>query len=165
MTSRRDTTPDERSLFHSAFQETRPLVKAKPKPDAKAQAKPARSSPEGKLDGSTAERLRRGQMDPEARIDLHGMTEAAAHAALLKFLRAAHKRGLRLALVVTGKGGREQSSSDLSGSYRSRGVLKSLVPRWLREPDFAELVVGTKTAHRRHGGEGALYVYVRKNRP
>ena len=167
--SRRDTTPEERSLFKSAFDETRPL--AKPKPHTRA-SKP--SSPDGPrktaqagLDGRTSERLRRGLIDPDVRIDLHGLTEAAAHTALLKFLRSAHKRGNRLALVVTGKGGTPQpgtASFDLAIGGRPRGVLNSIVPRWLREPEFIVLVAGTKTAHRRHGGDGALYVYLRKVR-
>ena len=67
-------------------------------------------------------------------------------------------------LVVTGKGARVAADApfDMELNYRSRGVLKSVVPRWLREPSFAAMVAGVRTAHARHGGEGALYVYLRK---
>jgi DNA-nicking Smr family endonuclease len=162
--SRRETTPEERSLFQSAFHETRAYVKPKPQTGSKQGKQSKPNAEEGKLDGRTSERLRRGLVDPDAKIDLHGMTEAAAHGTLLKFLRAAHKRGARLVLVVTGKGGLEQSSEAYGIATRSRGVLKNLVPRWMREPEFSMLVTGVKVAHRRHGGEGALYVYLRKNR-
>ena len=97
----------------------------------------------GGLDGNTAERLRKGALDPDARIDLHGLTEAAAHRALLSFLRNARKGGARLVLVITGKGARKPAPDepfDLELESRARGVLKSMVPRWLGEPSFAELI-------------------------
>jgi DNA-nicking Smr family endonuclease len=166
MSRRRDTTPEERSLFHSAFSETRPVVRTKSNASASKTSKPGgqlNQRGQGELDGRTSERLRRGLIDPDVRIDLHGLSQSVAHGSLLKFLRLAHKRGHRLALVVTGKGGQppaKDSAFDLA--IGARGVLKSIVPRWLREPEFSSLVVGTKTAHRRHGGDGALYVYLRK---
>jgi DNA-nicking Smr family endonuclease len=120
--------------------------------------------PEGvtnSLDGNTAEKLRKGEITPGARIDLHGMTERAAHNALLSFLAAAQGRGVRLALVITGVG--NPRDRDNAEWMRSRyGVLKGMVPRWLNEKDFTALVSGSGPAHRRHGGEGALYVYLRK---
>ena len=104
-------------------------------------------------------------LEPEARLDLHGMTEAAAHTALNAFLRNASARGHRLVIVVTGKGRNAQdpyAPFDLELNMRKRGVLKTIVPRWLKEPELAGLVVDVRTAHRRHGGAGALYVYLRK---
>ena len=73
-------------------------------------------------------------------------------------------RRCKLALVVTGKGARVAPDApfDMELNYRSRGILKAVVPRWLREPTFAGIVAGTRPAHNRHGGEGALYVYLRK---
>jgi DNA-nicking Smr family endonuclease len=80
---------------------------------------------------------------------------------LWSFLQTAHKRGDRLVLVVTGKGARLSAGSfDLEP--RSRGVLKTMVPRWLGEPQFSRLIADLRGAHRRHGGDGALYVYLRK---
>ena len=95
------------------------------------------------------------------KLDLHGLTENAAHRALCSFLQTAHKRGDRLVRVVTGKGARAPDEPfDLKP--RSRGVLKTMVPRWLGEPQFMRLIADTRYAHRRHGGDGALYVYLRK---
>ncbi|WP_034491754.1 Smr/MutS family protein [Afifella pfennigii] len=96
--------------------------------------------------------LGRGMRAPEARIDLHGMTQARAHDRLLAFLREGQRRGITIVLVITGKGGPD-----------GRGVLREMVPRWLREPAFAEIVVAYDGAARRHGGEGALYVRLRRS--
>ncbi len=133
--TRRKTSAEERELFEAAFVETRPLkpiavqsADTAPKPRV---AKPAK--PTGGLDGNTAERLRKGALDPEARIDLHGFTEAAAHRALLNFLRNARRNGARLVLVITGKGGPAPAPDepfDMEREQRARGVLKSAVPRW-----------------------------------
>jgi DNA-nicking Smr family endonuclease len=166
--SRRKITDEERKLFAEAFKETRPHKPAKgaakPAPKLTLQA-PQKHT--GGLDGNTAERLRKGALDPDARIDLHGMTEAVAHGALLSFLRNARKDGARLVLVITGKGARKPAPDqpfDLELERRARGVLKSMVPRWLGEPSFAELIADHRGAHRRHGGSGAMYVYLRKRR-
>ena len=165
---RRQTTDEERKLFAEAFKESRPH---------KPEKKPAKSAPKaplpvpqkhtGGLDGNTAERLRKGSLEPDARIDLHGMTEAVAHNSLLSFLRNARRSGARLVLVITGKGARAPDPYepfDLELESRARGVLKSMVPRWLREPDFAELIADHRAAHVRHGGSGAVYVYLKKKR-
>jgi DNA-nicking Smr family endonuclease len=159
----RIATAEEKALFEESFKEARPLADAPPSPKPRKQAG-------GKVvhtgvDGRTAERLRRGTMEPEARLDLHGFTEAAAHGALVTFLRSAQMRGHRLALVVTGKGGKPpdpHAPFDLELNARARGVLKSVVPRWLNEPGLAGIVADCRPAHRKHGGRGALYVYLRK---
>lgn len=163
--SRRKTTNEERALFEQAIAEARPLTQMSA---ASATAAKARKSPTditGGLDGRTEERLRRGLIDPQARLDLHGFTEHDAHRALLSFLRTAQMRRHKLVLVVTGKGARVAPDApfDMQLSYRSRGVLKAVVPRWLREPAFAAMVAGVRTSHVRHGGEGALYIYLRKS--
>jgi DNA-nicking Smr family endonuclease len=157
---RRDTSKDERELFERTFAETRPVRLA----TTKAHAKTAVAAPSsmGGLDGRTATRLKRGLLEPDARLDLHGLTEAVAHQALLTFLRSAQTRGARLTLVVTGKGRPNGSHDPAFG--RGRGILNALVPRWLREPGFAPMIAATMRAHIRHGGEGALYVYLRKPR-
>jgi len=160
--TRRLTTQQERDEFAAAFAETRPLAARKEKAPllSKEQAKVPKG---GGLDGRTAERLRRGLVEPEARLDLHGFTEDSAHATLLKFIRTQRGHGARLVLVVTGRGARRDEDGT-APLWAGRGVLRKMVPRWLEEPEFATYVVSSATAHRRHGGEGALYVYLRKSR-
>lgn len=159
---RRQTSEKERREFEQAFAEARPLKAASP--GKKTSAKKAPVAGEG-LDGATRERLKRGQLDPDARLDLHGFTENAAHHALLLFLKTAQSRGAKLVLVVTGKGARAAAPDEpfhMALDKPSRGVLKTAVPRWLKEPGFSTFVTGTQDAHRRHGGTGALYIYLRK---
>jgi len=156
---RRTTSPEERREFEHDFKQARPIKPARPA--AKAGKKP--SPTPGGVNGKTELRLKRGALEPEAKIDLHGRTEAAAHRALLSFLANAHAGGLRLVLVVTGKGN-PNKRDDAPWMASPHGVLKQMVPRWLGEPDFARLIAKTQPAHLRHGGGGALYVYLRKNR-
>lgn len=155
--SRRATTPEEREEFAAAFAETRPLASRTKTAPAK---RTAIASTSGGLDGRTSERLRRGLIEPDSRLDLHGFTEESAHAALRRLLRSARLRGDRLLLIVTGRGKRKDSEGEMTG----RGILRTLVPRWLAEPEFAGQVAAISAAHRRHGGDGALYVYLRKPR-
>ena len=100
-------------------------------------------------------RVARGKEAIDGRLDLHGLTQSEAHTALLRFLRAATTRDARLVLVITGKGGRGEGA---------RGVLKRQVPQWLSMPEFRALIIGFEDAHVAHGGEGALYVRVRRTR-
>ena len=163
--TRRKTTDDERALFKQSFDEARPLqtkVLEIVQPKTPKTIVPGGSG----VDGNTTDRLRKGQLEPEAKLDLHGMTESRAHGALLNFLRGAQQRRLKLVLVVTGKGKpvAEDAPFDMELQGRSRGVLKTAVPRWLYEREFAGLIAGTRAAHKRHGGEGALYIYLRKGR-
>ena len=85
-----------------------------------------------------------------ARIDLHGMDQDRARAALEGFLRRAWDEGYRAVLVITGKG------------FMGDGVLKRRTPEWLAAPHLAAIVAGISEAHRRHGGEGALYVALKR---
>ncbi|SET38484.1 Smr/MutS family protein [Oceanicella actignis] len=117
------------------------------------------------LDRRTARRLRAGRREPEARLDLHGMTAERAHAALTGFVRASRMRGLRCVLIITGKGGRARcAGEDAPFMAPAEGVLRRAAPRWLRAGPLAGMVVGIYPAHRRHGGEGAFYVYLKKLR-
>ena len=100
--------------------------------------------------------LSRGKKEIDARIDLHGMTQTRAHRALFGFLQRAHHEGFSFVLVITGKG--------KIGAESERGVLRRQVPQWLALPEFRTLVVGFEEAHIGHGGEGALYVRVRRAR-
>jgi len=162
MSRKRAVSAEERALFEQAFKEAVPLAPIKPpaKPPA-----PVRSRGGSGVNGSTAERLRRGEIEPEARLDLHGMTEKSAHRALATFLRGAWSRGLRLVIVVTGKGARAAApDAPFEMGDGSRGILKTMAPRWLAEPELAGFVADVLPAHRSHGGQGALYVYLRKKR-
>ena len=108
------------------------------------------------LDRRLKQRLARGREPIEARIDLHGRTQDEAHATLLRFLRKAQDDGVRFVLVITGKGARARDE------WSERGVLKRQVPLWLKLPEFRAYVVGFEPAHVGHGGEGALYVRIKK---
>ena len=120
------------------------------KPRAKVEAPPSVIT----LDRRTKQKIARGNQTIDARLDLHGYTQAQAHDVLLRFLRATQSRGGRVALVITGKGGRGEGG----------GALKRAVPLWLALPEFRSMVIGFDTAALGHGGEGALYVRLRKIR-
>lgn len=114
-----------------------------------------------RMDKRKFQRLSRGKLDPEARIDLHGMTLAQAHGALNGFILRAQAQGLRLVLVITGKG---KTVSDDGPIPRRQGALKHDVPQWLRMAPLNGCVLEIREAHARHGGSGAYYVYLRKTR-
>jgi DNA-nicking Smr family endonuclease len=101
--------------------------------------------------------LSRGRKEIDARLDLHGMTQTRAHRALSEFLQRAHSGGLTFVLVITGKG-------SAAAAHSGRGVLRRQVPQWLSLPEFRNLVIGFEEAHIGHGGEGALYVRIRRAR-
>ncbi len=177
---RRALTEEERALWESVAKQIKPLRK-KPRaakaeaaslvPEMSAAPKPAASSrppastgvPRGQkpeppplapIGRRERSHLSRGRKEIEARIDLHGMTQTRAHRALAGFLERAHGDGLTFVLVITGKG--------KMGSESERGVLRRQVPQWLGLPEFRALVVGFEEAHIGHGGEGALYVRIRR---
>jgi DNA-nicking Smr family endonuclease len=125
---------------------------------------PRPSPPLAPLGRRLKQRVARGREPIDARLDLHGMTQQQAHAALLRFLHRAQADGVRTALVVTGKGLRKSSNSDGRDADNRPGVLKRQVPMWLALPEFRPLVVGFDDAHVGHGGEGALYVRLRRGK-
>lgn len=112
------------------------------------------------MDRRRFESLRRGRLSPEARLDLHGMTAERAHGALISFILGAHASGLRLVLVITGKG----RPPDGTGFPERHGVLRHGVPHWLTAPPLGPKVLQVAPAHRKHGGGGAYYVYLRRQR-
>lgn len=107
------------------------------------------------IDKRTAQRLGRGQLDIEARLDLHGLTQDEAHARLGGFIRRSAAAGKRCVLVITGKGFKPTGET---------GVLRQAVPRWLNEPDMRRAIVALRHAQPKDGGEGALYVLLRRDR-
>lgn len=115
------------------------------------------------LDRRQHRRLRKGKLAPEARIDLHGMTLATAHQALIGFVLQARAANKKLILVITGKGRGGVNAPGLLPETR-RGALRHDVPRWLEMPPLDQIVSGVSQAHDRHGGGGAYYVWLRRNR-
>ena len=154
--------PRERPVDEKAAAEgPKPATRAAPGRRAEPPPPPPPSSPPppGGLDRHASRRLKQGRLSIEGRLDLHGMTQEAAHRALAQFVLDAAKSGKKCVLVITGKGTRTVSEQ---GSERTVGILRSMVPRWLQEPALARLVIGSRAAFPRDGGEGALYVMLRR---
>ena len=104
------------------------------------------------MDKRSAERLKRGGLSIDGRIDLHGLTRDEAKSRLEIFLTNAHRQQRRCLLVITGKG------------RDGTGVLKAEVPHWLNLPHLRPMVLGVTHAQPKHGGDGALYVLLRRQR-
>jgi DNA-nicking Smr family endonuclease len=179
---KRGLSEEDRALWESVAKQVKPLRKrqraSKPpvvateadsKVAPKATASPRHASPQRIVAPAKPEppplapigrrersHLSRGRKEIDARLDLHGMTQTRAHRALFGFLQRAHHDGLTFVLIITGKG--------KIGPESERGVLRRQVPQWLGLPEFRSLVVGFEEAHIGHGGEGALYVRVRRSR-
>ncbi len=163
---RREVSELEAAFFREMLKDTQPL---KHKSAPRQIAKPARpllraepfpaSTPLPKapvysdgyapgIGGHRAAHLRKGRLEPEAKLDLHGYRVEPAYRAQQRFLMRAHGMGQRVVLVVTGKG----------------GALRDMFPRWLGESEFRNLVVGISAAHAKHGGDGAFYVALKRHR-
>ena len=160
-------TDEDRTVWETATRKIKPLhgarkvaaVTAAPAPARKAAVRPVAPVPAkspvapptpalAPLGRKEKQRVARGHVSIDARLDLHGHTQDEAHGALLRFLRRASADEKRLVLVITGKS----------------GVLRREVPRWLALPEFRAMVIAVELAAIRHGGEGALYVRVRRER-
>jgi DNA-nicking Smr family endonuclease len=125
---------------------------------------PAHTQPNGGLDKRSAERLRRGQMSIDGRLDLHGHTQADAHRAAHAFVAAGYRSGKRCVLIITGKGGARDNIESSFMPDRDSGVLRRNLPRWLGEPSVRHMVLRMQSARPQHGGEGAYYVLLRRKR-
>lgn len=126
-------------------------------------AAPAEVPPVVPLERRKARRIARGTVEIDSRLDLHGCTQVEAERRLRSFLHAAQASGWTTVLVITGKGARDSDDHHLDRGS-GRGVLRRSVPVWLEAPDLRALVAGCSPAHIRHGGDGALYIHVRKSR-
>ena len=146
--------PSPPTLSAAAF----PAVRAYRKGMHTASEHPVKTMQASALDRATSDRLRRGEYVIDARLDLHGLTQDKAHASLASFILNQHQRKARCLLVITGKGAAKYPPGDV------RGILQSMVPRWLAEAPFAPLVLGIVPAAARHGGSGAYYVMLRRQR-
>jgi DNA-nicking Smr family endonuclease len=114
-----------------------------------------------RMDAKAFARMSRGKLSPEARIDLHGLTLAEAHPRLIGFVLSAQAQGLRLVLVITGKGRRPTDDGPVPQRH---GILRHQVPQWLAQAPLGPAVLQVAEAHLRHGGSGAFYVYLRRPR-
>jgi DNA-nicking Smr family endonuclease len=146
-----DAEPERKSKPVAVAKPAAPARSARPKPAPKPAPPPLMP-----LERRMKQRLARGSESIEGRIDLHGRTQSQAHAALLRFLETRQAQGARIVLVITGKG---RGTGDVASE---RGVLKRQVPLWLALPEFRRFVVAVEDAHVGHGGEGALYVRLRR---
>lgn len=113
------------------------------------------------MDKKAFTQMKRGKLNPESKIDLHGMTLDRAHPALTRFILTAQAQGKRLVLVVTGKGKQRDDGGPIPVRF---GVLRHQVPQWLSMPPLSSAVLQVSNAHGKHGGSGAYYVYLRKRR-
>ncbi len=111
-------------------------------------------------------KLRRGRIKPDGKIDLHGLSQDRAYDALNRYIDMAHKKGKRFILVITGKGGIKSGCDPISRQeyVRGRGILKTNVPRWLSQGELAKRIISYYTANEEHGGDGALYVILKRAR-
>ena len=167
--NKRNLTAEERSLWGrvassaktrwpSPDHDLEPAVKTPPRRPS-AQDPLARATPPSRPAGprplqnrATEKRVRRGDVEIGATLDLHGHTQDSAVAALTRFLHRAQKRGDRAVIIVTGVG------------RGGEGVLKRMFPAWLSAKDIRPLVAGYAPAHRSHGGSGAFYVFLKRPR-
>jgi DNA-nicking Smr family endonuclease len=118
--------------------------------------------PRAGIEPNLKQRLQRGREEIDGTIDLHGMRQVEAHAALTRFIHARSARGDRTLLVITGKG--LKKLGDDAAVIVERGVLRAMLPVWLTEPNLAPLVAGWDVAAQGHGGDGAFYVRLRRER-
>ncbi|AVF03658.1 MULTISPECIES: Smr/MutS family protein [Devosia] len=145
-----------------------PVVKAPPGPRKPAKPflppyqAPASGTPaaERAVDPAIHKKVRRGRIEIDGKIDLHGMTQTEAREVLRRYIGARAARGDRTILVITGKGAK--TDNDYIAAMTERGILRTMLPIWLSEPGLSHLVSGWSVAARGHGGEGAWYVRLRR---
>ena len=188
--SRRKLSPEEKDLWRQVVESTAPLKKTRSDIQSAISKKtkkekhitnialhfevgsnaltptltaiPAASSKLNvKMDHKSYGKMRLGKLVPEAHIDLHGLTVAKAHPALSHFIQSSYVQRLRLVLVITGKG---QSNDEFDFANEGRGILRKQVPEWLSIAPLSRCVLQVQQSHLRHGGAGAFYVYLKKNK-
>ena len=162
----RQLKDEDRSVWRAAMRGVKPLRLTPKEPEeppaSRAVPSPVNfawrrddaksSAPPGTIDRRTLTRIKRGELAIDARLDLHGLTQEAAHRALARFIATSAANGARLALVITGKG------------RGGEGILRAAVPRWLAEPAMRTRILAVTPAAANHGGAGALYLLLRRPR-
>lgn len=111
------------------------------------------------IDRNTADRFRKGELEMDGVVDLHGMSREKAHRAVSGFIHAHYMRGSRCLLAITGKGFKKGADGEVQP-----GVLRELLPQWLTEPGLRPLVLACDVAKQKHGGVGAYYILLRRKR-
>ncbi|OJY69646.1 MAG: DNA mismatch repair protein MutS [Sphingobium sp. 66-54] len=187
---RRRLSPEERALWRTLTRTVTPLRRARPRPETEAEAQPppqpealaellekprikgrvpparpapplpapAAPAPVPVLDGSWEKRIRGGRLSPDISVDLHGLTLAAAHLRLERLLGDAVRQGWRVLLVVTGR----PRPAPAPGEARRRGAIRAEIGDWLARSAHAGRIASVRQAHPRHGGDGALYIILRR---
>lgn len=162
----RQLKDDDRSIWRAAMRGVKPLRLTPKAPEESPASRPVPAPAEfdrrrddtksstapGTIDRRTLTRIKRGELAIDARLDLHGLTQEAAHRALARFIATSAADGARLALVITGKG------------RGGEGILRAAVPRWLAEPALRTRILAVTPAAANHGGAGALYLLLRRPR-
>lgn len=118
-------------------------------------------NPLSSMDQNLLKKLKRGKLAPESKLDLHGLTADQSYKALSSFIKNNYKLNKRLVLVITGKGERNYHSEDI---FANKGVLRKMVPQWLKSTDLSIFILDVVQSHIKDGGSGALYVYLKKNK-
>ncbi len=177
--------PDEQALWQQVTATVRPLDPARPPsspppvqpPTALPRSRPAPAPeprlrppqprpPAETLDSSWDRRLARGHARPDRVVDLHGLSRQQARETLLHALDRADRRGDRLLLVITGKGAAPgPAPADLAEGKPARGAIRADLPRWLGEPQQSARIAAVRRAHPRDGGDGAVYLVLKRRRP
>ncbi|MEA3389739.1 Smr/MutS family protein [Sphingobium sp. CCH11-B1] len=177
--ARRRLSPDEQALWSALTRSVRPIRPGQRQPPsfppdppapafaapainppARTPAAPAPRSPAAVLDSGWERRIRSGAISPDMSIDLHGHSLAAAHGRLNQAIAAALARDARVLLVVTGKPPR---TSPATGASR-RGAIRAEIGHWLDVSPHADRIASVRIAHPRHGGDGALYLILRRKK-
>ncbi len=182
--SRRLLSPEEKALWRKLASTVTPLRRTRPRPVPEAPTQEAfaeaidtprikgrvppirvpvaapvpKPAPVPVLDGSWEKRIRGGRLEPDYSIDLHGLNLAAAHVRLDRLLGDALAQGWRVLLVVTGK----PRPAPAPGEPRRRGAIRAEIGDWLARSAHADRIASVRQAHPRHGGDGALYVILRR---
>ncbi len=156
--------PDDTPPVPVTHQKTDTQTKRRPPPPTNGHAVPVPvprkpTSLDKPIEPNLNRKLRRGQVPIDASVDLHGLRQDEAHAALCRFIAARHNRGDRTVLVITGMGLKKTGY----GQIEQKGILRAMLPLWLSEKTLAPLVAGWETAAREHGGEGAFYVRLKRH--
>ena len=181
----RRLSPEERELWQALVRTVRPLRRAAPKPVPVPVAEegapqpvvpmrvrgrvpaprrvdpppPPRPAPVPVLDSSWEKKIRAGRLSPDISVDLHGLTLTAAHLRLDRLLHDAVIHGWRVLLVVTGK---PRATRPLPGESGKRGAIRAEIGDWLAQGAHASRIASVRSAHPRHGGDGALYIILRR---
>lgn len=157
--SKPDSTPEASGTRAKPVEPIQPFTIGAKAGSAAHPLPPVPGTPPVRMDRRAYDKMRRGKSRPDGRIDLHGKTVDDARSSLIAYLLSAHAQGKRLVLVITGKGRHQDDDGPIP---ERKGVLRQSLPHWLSTPPLSSIVLDHAEAHRKHGGSGAFYVYLRR---